>query len=107
MVLTGPLFVYLIFKKVFRVFYLHLGENKIFTPLNQYWRTPFMYLFKTKVTTLLQLLSMLVFFSCEKSDSHLENFIMEQPVYTLGVWYVQEDQQQEFIIAWKRTWRYF
>jgi hypothetical protein len=26
---------------------------------------------------------------------------MEQQVYTLGVWYVHEGQQQEFINAWK------
>lgn len=32
---------------------------------------------------------------------------MEQQIYTLGVWRVQEDRQQEFITAWKELGEIF
>ena len=60
-----------------------------------------MNLFKTTIMILLQCLFMIVFFSCDNSNPKPENTIMQQPVYTLGVWHVQEDKQEEFIIAWK------
>lgn len=44
---------------------------------------------------------MLACFSCARSDSNPEDTHMEQQMYTLGVWHVQEGRQQEFINAWK------
>ncbi len=32
---------------------------------------------------------------------------MQKPVYTLGEWHVQEDKQEEFIIAWKELGNVF
>ena len=60
-----------------------------------------MNLLKTIIMILLQFLFMIVFFSCENSNPKQENTIMQQPVYTLGVWHVPENKQEEFIIAWK------
>ncbi len=41
-------------------------------------------------------------FGCAGSNSSLDTTDnMEQSVYTLGVWHVQEGRQQEFITAWK------
>lgn len=50
---------------------------------------------------------MLSGYGCARSDSNLENINMEQQVYTLGVWHVQEDRQQDFIIAWKELGEIF
>jgi hypothetical protein len=35
------------------------------------------------------------------SRSHSESSPMEQHIYTLGAWHVQEGRQSEFIAAWK------
>ena len=60
-----------------------------------------MYSTKIRTPILLLVIGLLVFFSCARSDSTSENSIMKQPIYTLGVWHVQEGRQQEFIDAWK------
>lgn len=64
---------------------------------------------KRKTITMILLLApfMLSVYGCARSNSNRENIDMEQQVYTLGVWHVQEDQKQDFIIAWKELGEIF
>jgi quinol monooxygenase YgiN len=64
-------------------------------------------LMKTITPILLTALFVQISLSCTRSNSTLENMIMEEQFYTLGAWTVKEGKQQEFIEAWKELGELF
>lgn len=58
--------------------------------------------------SILLLTTYLFYFSgCEKGDANINTTDMNQQIYTLGVWHVQDGRQPEFITAWKELGEIF
>jgi hypothetical protein len=56
---------------------------------------------KTFTTLIIPVFCMMIISGCKKPDSNPDITMMEQQIYTLGAWHVQDGKQQEFIQAWK------
>jgi heme-degrading monooxygenase HmoA len=62
---------------------------------------------KTLTTKLFTAISILIITGYTWPDHNTGNTEMEQQIYTLGAWHVQDGKQQEFIQAWKELGEVF